>query len=126
MAVWVLRQSSGRRATYSLGRMDRTCENVLESELDVAGVQGGRLDERQVVLACGTTVSRALQGTDGGGVGGDYALANCLASSVGTARRCLKSLLLPTSMMTMLESAWSRSSFSHLVTFSYVWCLLMS
>lgn len=55
-----------------------------------------------------------------------HVLANCLASSVGTARRCLKSLLLPTSMMTMLESAWSRSSFSHLVTFSYVWCLLMS
>lgn len=53
-------------------------------------------------------------------------LAKALASSVGTARRCLKSLLLPTSMMTMLLSAWSRNSFSQRVTFSYVWCLLMS
>ena len=49
-----------------------------------------------------------------------YVLANCLASSVGTARRCLKSLLFPTNMMTMLESAWSRSSFSHRSTFSKV------
>ena len=45
-------------------------------------------------------------------------LANCLASSVGTARRCRKSLLFPTSMITMLESAWSRSSFSHRLTLS--------
>jgi hypothetical protein len=30
----------------------RTCKNVLESKLDVAGVQGRRLDERKVVLAC--------------------------------------------------------------------------
>jgi len=29
----------------------RTCENVLESELDVAGVQGRRLDEGKVVVA---------------------------------------------------------------------------
>lgn len=29
-----------------------TCEDVLEGKLDVAGVQGGRLDEREVVLAC--------------------------------------------------------------------------
>jgi hypothetical protein len=33
------------------------------------------------------------------------ALANCLASSVGTALRCRKSLLFPTSMMTIFESA---------------------
>ena len=32
----------------------------------------------------------------------------------------LRSLLLPTSMMTMLESAWSRSSFSHRSTLSKV------
>ena len=32
-------------------------------------------------------------------------LANCLASSVGTALRCRKSLLFPTSMMTIFESA---------------------
>lgn len=31
--------------------------------------------------------------------------AKVLASSVGTARRCLRSLLFPTSMMTMLLSA---------------------
>lgn len=53
-------------------------------------------------------------------------LANALASSVGTARRCRKSLLLPTNMMTIFASAWSRSSLSHRVTFSYVWCLLIS
>lgn len=34
-----------------------------------------------------------------------FSLANCFASSVGTALKCLKSLLLPTSMMTMLLSA---------------------
>jgi len=32
-------------------------------------------------------------------------LANCFASSVGTALRCRKSLLFPTSMMTIFESA---------------------
>ena len=48
----------------------------------------------------------------------DDVLAKAFASSVGTARRCLKSLLFPTSMMTILASAWSLSSFSHLVTFS--------
>lgn len=31
--------------------------------------------------------------------------ANCFASSVGTALKCLKSLLLPTSIITILESA---------------------
>ncbi len=40
------------------------------------------------------------------------------ASSVETPRRCLRSDLLPTNMITMLESAWSLSSFSHLSTFS--------
>ena len=34
-----------------------------------------------------------------------HVLANCLASSVGTALKCLKSLLFPTSMITMFESA---------------------
>lgn len=53
-------------------------------------------------------------------------LANCFASSVGTALRCLKSLLFPTSIITIFASAWSRSSFNHLCTFSYVWCLLIS
>ena len=52
--------------------------------------------------------------------------ANAFASSVGTARRCLKSDLLPTNMMTILESAWSRSSFNQRTTFSYVMCLEMS
>jgi hypothetical protein len=45
---------------------------------------------------------------------------NCCASSVVTDLRCRRSLLLPTSMMTMLESAWSLSSLSHLSTFSNV------
>lgn len=44
--------------------------------------------------------------------------AKALASSVGTARKCLKSDLLPTSMMTMFWSAWSLSSLSHRSTFS--------
>ena len=56
----------------------------------------------------------------------EYTPANAFASSVGTARRCFKSLLFPTSMMTMFESAWSRSSFNHRVTFTYVACLEMS
>ena len=55
-----------------------------------------------------------------------HAPANAFASSVGTARRCFKSLLFPTSMMTMFESAWSRSSFNHRVTFTYVACFEMS
>jgi len=55
-----------------------------------------------------------------------FSVANALASSVGTARRCFKSLLLPTSMMTMFESAWSRNSFNHRVTLTYVACLAMS
>ena len=42
------------------------------------------------------------------------------ASSVCTERKCRRSLLLPTSMMTMLESAWSLSSFNHRSTFSKV------
>lgn len=49
-----------------------------------------------------------------------------LASSVCTERRWRRSLLLPTSMMTMLASAWSRSSLSHRSTFSNVVCLVMS
>jgi hypothetical protein len=53
-------------------------------------------------------------------------LANAFASSVGTALRCFKSLLLPTSMMTMFWSAWSLSSLSQRVTLSYVACLAMS
>ena len=48
------------------------------------------------------------------------------ASSVGTALRWRRSLLFPTSMMTMLLSAWSLSSFSQRSTFSYVRCLAMS
>ena len=52
--------------------------------------------------------------------------AKALASSVGTALRCFKSLLLPTSIMTMFESAWSLNSLSHLVTFVYVACFEIS
>ena len=44
--------------------------------------------------------------------------AYAFASSVGTALRCLRSHLFPTNMMTMLESAWSRSSFNQRSTFS--------
>lgn len=36
---------------------------------------------------------------------GIHILANCLASSVGTALKCRRSLLFPTSMITMFESA---------------------
>ena len=46
----------------------------------------------------------------------DNVLEKAFASSVGTARRCFKSDLLPTSIMTMFESAWSRSSLSQRVT----------
>ncbi|RMZ99105.1 hypothetical protein BpHYR1_037822 [Brachionus plicatilis] len=41
-----------------------------------------------------------------------------LASSVGTALRCLKSLLLPTSKMATWSSAYWLSSFSHNFKFS--------
>ena len=56
----------------------------------------------------------------------DHVPAKDFASSVGTALRCFKSLLFPTSMMTMFESALSRSSFNHRVTFTYVACFEMS
>lgn len=52
--------------------------------------------------------------------------ANALASSVGTARRCLKSDLFPTNMITIFWSAWSRNSRNHLSTFSYVRCFAIS
>ena len=55
-----------------------------------------------------------------------FSAANAFASSVGTARRCFKSLLLPTSITTMLLSAWSRSSLSQRDTLMYVECLAMS
>lgn len=55
-----------------------------------------------------------------------HAPAKAFASSVGTARRCFKSLLFPTSIMTMLASAWSLSSVSHRITLAYVECLAMS
>ena len=75
-----------------------TRENVLERQLNIAGIESRGLDERQIVV---TWIASEL---------GTYVfqvciLANCLASSVGTARRCLKSLLFPTSMITMFESA---------------------
>lgn len=52
--------------------------------------------------------------------------ANARASSVGTALRCRRSLLFPTSIMTMLLSAWSLSSFNQRSTFSYVRCFAIS
>jgi len=52
--------------------------------------------------------------------------ANERAWSVETARKCLRSFLLPTSMTTMLASAWSRSSLNQRSTFSNVRCLAMS
>ena len=52
--------------------------------------------------------------------------AYALASSVETARKWPKSALFPTSMITMLESVWSRSSFNHLSTFSNVTCRVTS
>ena len=52
--------------------------------------------------------------------------AKAAASSVGTALRCFKSLLLPTNMMTMFESAWSRSSFNQRPALSNVSLFEMS
>jgi len=52
--------------------------------------------------------------------------ANDLAWSVETARKCFRSFLFPTSMTTMLASAWSRNSFSQRSTFSNVRCLAIS
>ena len=104
--------------------MGHTCEDVLESKLDIAGIECRSFNKGKVVLACSlSSASKHLKYSRNAEC---PILANCLASSVGTALRCLKSLLFPTSMMTMLESAWSRSSFNHRVTFSYVWCLLIS
>jgi len=52
--------------------------------------------------------------------------AKAAASSVGTALRCFKSLLFPTNMITMLESAWSRSSFNQRPALSNVSLFEMS
>ena len=115
----------------------RTGEDGLEGGLDVGCVQRRRLNERQAVLRCGHVTRELAEPTrpekEGSGGrecgerrGDKNTPANAFASSVGTARRCLRSLLLPTSMMTMFESAWSRSSFSHRVTLTYVACLEMS
>ncbi len=52
------------------------------------------------------TPRRQVETSHGGNT--RHSLENAFASSVGTARRCFKSLLFPTSMMTMFESAWSR------------------
>jgi hypothetical protein len=46
----------GHKSGGVCGWTVHTCEDVLEGELDVAGVQGRRLDERKVVLACGESV----------------------------------------------------------------------
>lgn len=81
-----------------------TCQDVLEGELDVAGVESRRLNEGEVVVTCETIPGQYLIPLCREMVSGGI-LANCLASSVGTARRCLKSLLFPTSIMTMLLSA---------------------
>ena len=53
-------------------------------------------------------------------------IAKFLASSVGTLRKWRRSDLLPTSIMTILGSAWSRSSFSQRSTFSKVACFDIS
>uniref|UniRef100_A0A7N1A7V2 Uncharacterized protein n=1 Tax=Kalanchoe fedtschenkoi TaxID=63787 RepID=A0A7N1A7V2_KALFE len=52
--------------------------------------------------------------------------AKAVASSTETARRWRKSALLPTSIMTIWESVWPRSSVSHLSIFSNVMCRVMS
>jgi hypothetical protein len=93
-----------------------TRQDILKSELDVAGVQGRGFDEGQMVRACERPYQSCLSGRIW--IKKLGSLANSLASSVGTALRCLKSLLLPTSMMTRFASAYSRSSLSHRVTFS--------
>jgi hypothetical protein len=113
-----------RNVDCRLGVDWHTCEDVLEGKLDVTGIECGSFNKGKVVLACSLlSASKHMQCPRNPEC---PILANCLASSVGTALRCLKSLLFPTSMMTIFESAWSRSSFNHRVTFSYVWCLLMS
>jgi hypothetical protein len=53
-------------------------------------------------------------------------LANSLASSTGTSRFELRSVLLPTSMTTMFLSAWRCSSSSHFSILLKVWRLVMS
>jgi len=40
-----------------------TCEDVLEGQLDVAGIEGRSLDEREVVVAYDTPVLARLPGT---------------------------------------------------------------
>lgn len=37
----------------SFVKAERTCEDILEGEFYVAGVQGGCFNEGQVVIACG-------------------------------------------------------------------------
>ena len=75
----------------------KASSTLLASRADVS------MKERLLSPAKREKVSQQSSGAEKGGR--VCILANCLASSVGTARRCLKSLLLPTSMMTMLLSA---------------------
>lgn len=76
-----------------------TGEDVLKCQLDVTSVKSRRLDEGQIVLTCKLVSDKVTSKAS------RNSLANCLASSVGTARRCRRSLLFPTSIMTMLASA---------------------
>jgi hypothetical protein len=89
-----------------------TCENVLEGQFDITCIKCRCFNEGQIVFACEWSVLPLYKRED------RSILANCLASSVGTARRCRRSLLFPTSIITMFASAWSRSSLSHRVTLS--------
>jgi len=84
--------------------VQRTCEFILEGQLDVACIQSRGLNEAEAILA-----------REGLGLWekfSQYSVSDIMyctlmphTSSVGTARRCLKSLLFPTSMMTMFVSA---------------------
>ena len=108
-----------------------TCENILEGFFYISGVQSWRLNKGESVLfwneESGSNKNLSVKPLNMTGCLQQWPVpAKTRASSVGTALRWRRSLLFPTSMMTMLLSAWSLSSFSQRSTFSYVRCLAMS
>ena len=89
----------------------RICENAC-STLDASRAEVSM--NRRSFCPTGSKLDVVIHGNT------NDALANSSAWSVETALKCLRSLLFPTSMITICESAWSLSSFNHRVTLSNV------
>lgn len=94
-------------------------QDLLKCGFYVRGVQSRSLDEREIISFCNSTRRLHIKAPEEVKVVHcEHLPAKARASSVGTARRWRRSLLFPTSIITIFWSAWSRSSRSHLSTFS--------